>query len=119
LTDFADHFSVERMRSSNAEASLLREQFELLSASPRSVEVCEWIARCFYQLEQYDDAGNWYETTGQLILTENHSPAPLQALSALEQYERALDCYRRNDDGEAFEECSTMIRQLKKACASA
>lgn len=106
------------MRSGNAAACLIREQLGVLSASPRSAEAYEWIASCFYQLEEYEDAGSWYEKTGQLILTEDHGPAPLQALTALEEYERALECYRRNDDGEAFEECSTMIRQLRRTCAS-
>lgn len=119
MTGFEERFNVERMRNGNAAVCVLMEQLGVLSASPRSAEVFEWIAGYFYQLEQYDDAGSWYEKTGQLILTENQGPAPLKALSALEQYERALECYRRNDDDDSFEECSTLIRQLRKACASA
>ncbi len=107
------------MRSGNPLVYLLREQFETFASSPQRVETCESIARCFYQLEQFDDAANWYETAGRLILSEPASPTPLKALSALGAYERALDCHSKNDNDEKFTECSTMIRDLKRLCASA
>lgn len=107
------------MRSGNPAVYLLREEFEKFAASPQKLDVCESIAHWFYQLEQFEDAGNWFETAGRLILSEPSSPLTLKALSALGEYERALDCYRREEDEEKFTECSTLIRELKRACASA
>jgi tetratricopeptide (TPR) repeat protein len=119
MPDFSDRFSVDKMRSGNAAIYMLKEQFEKFSSSPQKVDACESIATCFYQLEQYGDAANWYETAGRLILSEPSATPALKALSALGDYEKALDCYRRGDDEEGFTEVSTLIRELKRACASA
>ncbi len=119
MNDFSDSFRFEKMRSGNAALYLLKEQFERFASSPQRVDVCESIAHCFYQLEQYGDAANWYETAGKMIMAEPTAPAPIRALDALGEYEKALDCYRRNDDDERFTECSEMIHALKQACASA
>jgi tetratricopeptide (TPR) repeat protein len=114
-----DPYAPSRMRASNPMVYILKDEFQSLLSSPQRVDVCEWVAKCFYQLEQFDEAGSWYETAGQLILAEPSTPAPIKAMSALPEYERALDCYLRSDDTDSFTECSTMIRQLKRACASA
>jgi tetratricopeptide (TPR) repeat protein len=119
MRDFSEVFSVEKMRSGNAALYLLKEQFEKFSSSPQKVDACESIASCFYQLEQFDDAAGWFETAGRLILSEPSVTPALKALGALDDYEKALDCYRKGDDEEKFTECSTLIRELKRACASA
>jgi len=119
MRDFSEGFGVGKMRSGNAAVYLLKEQFEKFSSSPQKVDACESIATCFYQLEQYDDAAGWYETAGRLILSEPTVTPALKALNALGDYEKALDCYGKGDDEERFTECSTLIRELKRACASA
>ena len=119
MRDFSDRFSIDKMRSGNAAVYQLKEQFEKFAASPQKVDVCESIAHCFYQLEEYDDAANWYETAGRLILSEPSATPALKALSALGEYERALECYGRGDDEDRLTECSSLIRELKRACASA
>ena len=119
MRDFSEGFSVEKMKSGNAALYVLKEQLEKFSSSPQKVEACESIATCFYQLEEYDDAAGWYETAGRLILSEPSVTPALKALSALGVYEKALDCYRKEDDEEKLTECSSLIRQLKRACASA
>ena len=119
MRDFSEGFGLDKMRSGNAAVYLLREQFERFSSSPQKVDACESIASCFYKLEQYDDAAGWYETAGRLILSEPSLTPAIKALNALEDYERARDCYRRGDDEEKFTECSSLIRELKRACASA
>jgi len=119
VQDFSQGFSVERMRSGNAAVYMLKEQFVKFSSSPQKVDACESIATCFYQLEQYDDAAGWYETAGKLILSEPTVTPALKALNALGDYEKALDCYRRGDDEEKFTEVSTLLKELKRACASA
>ena len=119
MRDFSEGFSVEKMRSGNAAIYILKEQFERFSSSPQKVDACESIATCFYQLEQYDDAAGWYETAGKLILSEPSSTPALKALSALGDYEKALECYGKGDDEDKLTEVSTLIRELKRACASA
>jgi len=119
MRDFSERFGIEKMRSGNPAVYVLREQFEKFSTSPHKVDACESIATCFYQLEQYDDAAGWYETAGRLILSEPTAEPALKALSALGDYEKALDCYRRGEDEERFTECSGLIRELKRASASA
>lgn len=119
LIDFSNEFRVERMRSGNAAVYQLKEQFEKFAGSPQKVDVCESIALCFYQLEQFEDAGSWYETAGRLILSEPSATPAMKALSALNQFEKALDCYRRDGEEDRFTECSLLIRELKRASASA
>ncbi|MDG7008176.1 MAG: hypothetical protein JRN06_08020 [Nitrososphaerota archaeon] len=119
MRDFSERFGLGKMRSGNAAIYLLKEQFERFSSSPQKVDACESIASCFYQLEQYDDAAGWYETAGRLILSEPSLTPAIKALNALDDYEKARDCYRRGDDEERFTECSSLIGELMRACASA
>jgi tetratricopeptide (TPR) repeat protein len=119
MRDFSEGFGLDKMRSGNAAVYLLKEQFERFSSSPQKVDACESIASCFYQLEQYDDAAGWYETAGRLILSEPSLTPAIKALNALDDYEKARECYRKGDDEERFTECSSLIRELKRACASA
>jgi hypothetical protein len=91
LTDFSEFFKLDRMRSGNAAVYMLREQFETFTAMSHRVDLCESIAHCFYQLEQYDDAARWYETTGSMILSQPTAPPTVRALDALDEYEKALD----------------------------
>lgn len=107
------------MRSGNAAFYLLKEEFENFLSSPHRVDVCDGIAKYFYQLDQFGEAGNWYETAGKLILAEPSTPVALKALSALVEFEKALDCFRKNSDDDAIDKCSTLIRELETACASA
>ena len=119
MRDFSDRFGLDKMRSGNPAVYQLKEQFEKFAVSPQKVDVCESIATCFYQLEQYEDAASWYETAGRLILSEPSATPALKALSALGEYERALECFKRSDDEDKLTECSSLIRELKRACASA
>ncbi len=107
------------MRSGNAAVYILKEQFEKFSSTPHKVDACESIASCFYQLEQFEDAGGWYETAARLILSEPSAIPAIKALNALDDYEKARDCYGKGEDEEKFTECSTFIRELARACASA
>ncbi|MDV3277674.1 MAG: hypothetical protein LYZ69_04315 [Nitrososphaerales archaeon] len=119
MASFSDRFKLDKMRSGNPAVYLLKEQFERFLTSPHRVDACEWVASCLYQLEQYGDAGDWYEVAGRLIMAEPGSPPEIRALSALDDYQKALECYRKDENDEAFEEISGMIRQLRRTCASA
>jgi tetratricopeptide (TPR) repeat protein len=119
MPDFSEAFRFEKMRSGNAAVYMLREQFEKFSSTPHKVDACESIASCFYQLEQFEDAAGWYETAGRLILSEPSLTPAVKALNALDDYEKAKDCYKRGEDEEKFTEVSTLIGELRRACASA
>ena len=119
MADFAKQFGVEKMRSGNAAVYLLRDHFERFATAPQKVDICEGIANCFYQLEQYEDAASWYETAGKLILTERSGTPTTKAMSALNEFERALECHKKDGDEEKFTEISTMVNELRRACGSA
>jgi tetratricopeptide (TPR) repeat protein len=119
LRDFSDSFGLDKMRSGNPAVYLLKEEFENFLTSPQRVDVCHWIAKYFYQLEQYAEAGNWYETAGKLILAEPSTPTTLKALAALTEFEKALDCYEKNNDTEELANCTTLVKELERACAPA
>lgn len=119
MGDFSSRFGFEKMRSGNAAVYELREQLEKFSSTPAKAEACEDIAQSFFQLEQYGEAANWYEAAGRLILSGG-TPAPvMKALLALEPYEKAVECYELSKDEDGFTECSTLLRELRRACASA
>lgn len=107
------------MRSGNPAVYMLKEQFEGFSTSPQKVDACEFIASCLVQLEQYRDAAGWYEAAGRLLLSQPSLVPATKALGALGDLERALDCYQRGDDEEGFTEVSTLVKELRRACASA
>ena len=119
MADFSESFTLEKMRSGNPALYQLREHFERFASTPRSVDVCESIAHCFYQLEQYGDAADWYQAAAKMILSVPTSPTAVRAMDALGEYEKALECYSRGSDDEGFTECSQMIRELRRVCASA
>jgi len=119
MRDFSDAFRVDKMRSGNAAFYLLKEEFENFLLSPKRVDVCLGIAKYFYQLDQFGEAGSWYETAGKLILAEPSTPAAIKASSALVEFEKALDCYTKNSDEDAADKCSVFIRELETACAPA
>jgi tetratricopeptide (TPR) repeat protein len=119
MSDFSETFRFDRMRSGNPAVYLLKEQFEKFAGSPQKIDACESIAHCFYELQQYEDAANWYEAAGRLIMSEPSMPPELKALAALGEYEKALECYRSNGDDGKFAECSTLIGELRRASASA
>ncbi len=119
MADVSDAFLLSRTGSYRIASYLLREEFEVMRSSPQRVDLCEWIAHCFYQLDQFGEAGSWYETAGQLILSEPAIPLQIKALTALKEYESACECYEQTRDEDAITECSEMLHQLRRACASA
>ncbi|MDV3243698.1 MAG: hypothetical protein LYZ66_00825 [Nitrososphaerales archaeon] len=119
MADFTTAFRVQSMRSGNPAVYLLKEQFESFVGSSHRVDSCDWIARCFYQLEQYGEAGSWYEAAGSLLYSTQGLRPELRALTALEEYERALECYERAGDENSMDDCSAVVERLRRACAPA
>lgn len=119
MKDISDELRLDKMRSGNPAVYILRDEFESFLSSPREADRYVRIARCFLQLEQFRDAGNWYQNAGRLILAEPSTPVPLKAMIALNEFEKALECYARVSDEDSVVECSLMIQQLQKACAPA
>jgi hypothetical protein len=117
LLDFAGKFHLETMKSGNPAFYLLREQFESFAVSPRRLDACDRIAHCLNQLEQFGEAGGWYEAAGQPLFAKVGVSPELRALSASEEYERALGCYRQSGNEEAEARCSEVVESLRKACS--
>lgn len=118
MTDFRSRFS-KGVEGWDPAVHLLKEHLERLATSQRRADDCEWVAACLCQLGEYGDAGGWYELAGGMKYSGSAAPTAVRALSALGDYERALECYRLNGDDEAFEDVSDLIRDLRRACASA
>lgn len=119
MADISEAFGLDKMRSGNAVVYALKEEFEKFASSPQGPDRCDWIGRCFYQLEQFGEAGTWFEAAGRLVLAEPTTPMAAKAQNALAEYERALECYEKADDDESLTECSALIRQLKRVGAPA
>jgi tetratricopeptide (TPR) repeat protein len=81
------------------------------------VQLCEWIASCFENLNDYEQAAEWYEMAGLLCLSETGSEL-INALMALEQYERALTCHEQGEDEESVQKCLQIIDELKHTYAA-
>jgi len=118
LPAFDRGFGLSKMKSGNPAVYLLKEHLERLATSPKRADDCEWVASCLWQLEEYGDAGGWYTLAGGLLYSGTLAPTAVRALSALGDYEKALECYRLNGDEEAFEEVSGMLRELRRECVS-
>lgn len=119
LADFAATFHMSKMRSGNPSVYLLKEQFESFSVSPHKVDACDRIAHYLHQLEQFDEAANWYEAAGRLTFSGRQLRPELRALLALADYEKAAECYRQGGDSESEAHCTEVLSDLKKACAPA
>lgn len=119
MDDYAGAFRVSKMKSGRPEVYLLKQELQGLLATPRRVDLCEWIAKCFYQLEQYEEAGEWFKAAGQMILSEATTPDLFKAMRALPEYEKALDSFEREGEADSVTECSDMLAELRRACAPA
>ncbi len=118
MSAIAEAIELARAGNGGAAADLLQGQFETLQTPERMVELCEWIATCFEGLDDNFQAGNWYEMAGELILGEMSAIYPVRAIRAVDEYEKALECYRRVMDEEFVERCTEVIRELRGSCAS-
>ncbi len=118
MSGIAEAIELAKTGNSRAAADLLQGEFETFQAPERMVELCEWIATCFEGLDDFVQAGNWYEMAGELILAERSAIYPVRAIRAADEYEKALLCYRRAEDEEFVERCNQVVRELRSSCAS-
>lgn len=114
MVSVSEVFDLARSGEREAAASVLKEEFQRLQSSEQKVQLCEWIASCFENLNDYSQAAEWYEMAGLLSLSETGSDL-INALMALEQYEKALGCHEQGDDAESAEKCLQIIRELSHA----
>jgi tetratricopeptide (TPR) repeat protein len=113
VVSVSEAFDLARSGNKQAAANALKQEFQRLQSPDQKVELCEWIASCFENLRDYEQAAEWYEMAGALSLSETGSPLA-NALMAIKEYERALTCRERGDDPEQIEECLRMIRDLRR-----
>jgi tetratricopeptide (TPR) repeat protein len=112
MVSVSEVFDLARSGEPETAASVLKQEFQRLQSSEYKVQLCEWIASCFENLNDYPQAAEWYEMAGLLSLSETGSSL-INALMALRQYERALSCHEQGDDDEAIQKCIQIIDELK------
>jgi hypothetical protein len=110
----AEAFDLARSGNRQVAADVLKQEFQRLQSADQKVELCEWIASCFVNLHDYEQAAEWYEMAGALSLSETGAPVT-NALMALKEYERALECRQQGDDDESISDCVNIIRDLRRA----
>jgi tetratricopeptide (TPR) repeat protein len=114
MVSVAEAFDLARSGNKEAAANALKLEFQRRQSPDQKVELCEWIASCFENLQDYEQAAEWYETAGALSLAETGSPLT-NALTAISEYERALECRRMGDDLDTVDYCLNVLRELRRA----
>jgi tetratricopeptide (TPR) repeat protein len=112
MVSASEAFEIARSGNKDVAVDMLKQEFQKLQVSDQKVELCEWIASCFENLQDYEQAAEWYEMAGVLSLSETGSSL-INALMALQEYEKALSCHGQGDDEEAIERCLETINELK------
>lgn len=112
MVTVSEAFDLARIGNREAAANALKQEFQRLQSPDQKVELCEWIANCFENLNDYEQAAEWYELAGAFSLSEIGSPLA-NALMALEEYEKALTCREKGEDGDSIEACMRIIKDLR------
>jgi tetratricopeptide (TPR) repeat protein len=118
MVSVSEVFDLARSGERDTAVSVLKQEFQRLQSSEHKVKLCEWIASCFENLNDYEQAAEWYEMAGLLSLSEVGSTL-INALTALEQYEKALSCHEQGEDEEAIQKCLQIIEELRHSYAAA
>jgi tetratricopeptide (TPR) repeat protein len=118
MVSVSEVFDLARSGERDTAASVLKQEFQRLQSSEHKVQLCEWIATCFENLHDYEQAAEWYEMAGLLCLSETGSTL-INALMALGQYEKALACHEQGEDEESMQKCLQIIDELKHTYAAA
>lgn len=111
-------FDLARSGDPSTAASVLKQEFQRLQSPEQRVQLCEWIASCFENLSDFGQAAEWYEMAGLFSLSETGSTL-INALMALEQYEKALSCHEMGEDEESVQKCLQIIEELRRSYAAA
>jgi len=111
-------FGRDSLQTVSELVEIVRHEFEKLQSPSRGIELCEWLAHWFERLEDHVQAGSWYETAGELILAQFGTSPSAAAVSALPEYEKALECYERAGVGDDSERCSRILLELRHLFAS-
>jgi tetratricopeptide (TPR) repeat protein len=112
--------ALELARTGNHQVAvkILKDEFNRLQSPEQRVELCEWIASCFEGLEDFANAGEWFEMAAVYALSETGSELA-NALSAIGEYEKAVRCYELEGDDESVDKCFQMIGELRHLYAAA
>jgi tetratricopeptide (TPR) repeat protein len=117
MVSASEAFDLARSGNRDLAVKILKQEFQKLQAADQKVELCEWIASCFENLQDYGQAAEWYEMAGALSISQTGSSV-INGLMALGEYEKALTCYELSEDDEAAENCLEMIRELRHSYAA-
>ncbi len=73
MVSVSEVFDLARSGERATAVSVLKQEFQRLQSSEHKVQLCEWIASCFENLNDYEQAAEWYEMAGLLSLSETGS----------------------------------------------
>lgn len=118
MVSVSEVFDLARSGERDTAASALKQEFQRLQSPEQRVQLCEYIAGCFEYLNDFGQAAEWYEMAGLLSLSETGSDL-INALMALEQYEKALSCHEQGEDEESVQKCLQIIEELRRCYAAA
>ena len=108
-----------RFANASEAAEILRHEFEKLQSPSRRLDLCEWLAEWFERLDDHAQAGNWYETAGELILAQFGTSPGSAAVCALPEYEKAFRCYELAEEDDGADRCWKILSDLRHLFASA
>jgi tetratricopeptide (TPR) repeat protein len=77
------------------------------------IEVCEWIGQCYEGLEEYEDAGIWYEWAAKYTLEDQTKTTSARIASAVKEIDRAMECYKAEGDLNLIKHASAIKYRLQ------
>ena len=111
-------FDLARSGERATAVNVLKQEFQRLQSSDQKVQLCEWIAELLREPERLR-AGRRVVRDGRApFVSQRRGRELINALMALEQYERALACHEQGEDEESIQKCLQVIDELKHAYAA-
>lgn len=78
-----------------------------LKPVPR-ISIVEWVGECYSKCDQTSEAALWYERAGKLALECKEIPPLDKKKKALQNFERAMDCYKSSNNLEGIRRISVL-----------
>jgi tetratricopeptide (TPR) repeat protein len=67
--------------------------------SESKFQLCEWVAECYKNSGDYEEAGKWFEEAAKVAIGNNSVPSKkARYIIATQEFQKALDCYMNTSD---------------------
>ncbi len=76
------------------------------------INVMEWIGESYSKCDEKGDAAIWYEKAGNAILETKEMASFERKKKALQDFERAMDCYKSENDKDGIRRVSVLKYSL-------